>query len=431
MSLQGTFNTAVQAMQSQSQNLSNISTNVANVNTTAYKLQGSHFATLLNHITPSSGGDKRFFTVNTYDYREVTKQGQIATTQRSFDVAINGRGFLVTNTSQEGGDGTGDPGIWQYTRDGSFFGQAVELETDTDGNGQNDQGTLLTTAAGAYVYGWQADEDGNFAPTNSLSSLTPIMFNSNEVFEARPTAQIELQGNLSAVSSGRQNVGLPFVDNAGSSRTLSIGFNASINGEWTLDMSSRATDLQPVNVSFDPPTISFNSIGQIESPPGGQLLVIVDDPSGPQTLNVDLSGLTQFGGGTNLTVQNIKQDGFVAGRLDATYFNKNGVLVGSYTNGEVRNLYKLAIATFAAENNLDAKAGNYFVQSHESGELALHGLGSPTGRTEIVVGALERSNVDLADQFSKMIVTQRAYSSAAKVLTTADEMTQAARDLKR
>ena len=107
------------------------------------------------------------------------------------------------------------------------------------------------------------------------------------------------------------------------------------------------------------------------------------------------------------------------------------MLVGSYTNGEVKNLYKLSVATFNAENKLEAKSGNTFVQTNEAGAMQLNGLGTPTGTTHFVTGALEQSNVDLADQFSKMIVTQRAYSSAAKVLTTADEMTQAARDLKR
>ena len=66
LGLQGIFNTAVQGMQSQSQHLSNISTNIANVNTTGFKAQGTHFATLLNHVTPLS---RSYFSVNTFDYR--------------------------------------------------------------------------------------------------------------------------------------------------------------------------------------------------------------------------------------------------------------------------------------------------------------------------------------------------------------------------
>jgi flagellar hook protein FlgE len=152
---------------------------------------------------------------------------------------------------------------------------------------------------------------------------------------------------------------------------------------------------------------------------------------GPQSFLIDIRKITQLADNNKLTVQNIEQDGYIEGRLDRTYFNGFGEFIGSYSNGEVRTLFKLPVAAFVNEGKLEAKSGNVFVETHESGDLLLKGLGDPTGTTQIVTGALEQSNVDLADQFSKMIVTQRAYSSAAKVLTTADEMTMAARDLKR
>lgn len=197
MSLQGTFNTAVQAMQSQTQSLNNISMNIANVNTTAYKAQDTHFQTLLNHVLPS---DKRFFTVNTFDHRQVDKQGILATTGRTFDLAINGRGLMVTNSILDG------TGTWRYTRDGALFGEAVDLGTDSDGDGQNDQGTLLKTAGGAFVYGWAADADGNITETNSLGSLTPVMFGNNSIFPSKATTVASLQANLSAASSGRSHL---------------------------------------------------------------------------------------------------------------------------------------------------------------------------------------------------------------------------------
>jgi flagellar hook protein FlgE len=424
MSLQGTFNTAVQAMNSQSQFMSNIATNIANVNTTAYKAQDTHFATLLNHVTPS---DKRFFTVNTFDFRNVDKQGTIASTNRAFDLAVSGRGFVVTNTQQDGS------GTWQYTRDGAFFGQAVDLGIDTDNNGQNDQGTLLVTANGSFVYGWKADEDGNIDRPDSLSALTPVLFSNDSIFPARATSAISMQGNLSSVDRGRQNVGLQFFDADGQSRTLSIGFTDVPTGvnEFNLDMECLDADGQPVVVDFDPPNITFDKVGNITFPTDGVFTVIVNDATGPQTMTVDFSRLTQLGSEGKLTIQSTDQDGYPEGRLDNAYFTKDGVLVGSYTNHEVRRLYQLPIATFEADNNLEAKPGNIFVQTREAGSLRLNSIGSPTGRTQFVVGALEQSTVDLADQFSKMIVTQRAYSSAATVLRTADEMTQAARDLKR
>ncbi len=395
--------------------------NIANVNTTAYKAQESHFQTLLNHVQPT---DKRFFTVRTIDHRQVDKQGLLATTGRTFDLAINGRGLLVTNSKADG------TGTFQYTRDGSLFGEAVDLGTDTDNDGQNDQGTLLKTAAGAYVFGWAADSEGKFTETNSLGSLTPVKFGDNSVFPAKSTTVMSLQANLSSASSGRQNVSIPFVDQEGNSRSLSIGFNASMNDGWTLDMSANDTNNQPVDVVFDPPKLGFDGNGRMTLPTDGLINITVSDSVGPQSFTLDLSKVTQFSDNGQLTVVNVDQDGFIAGRLQNTYFNSSGVLIGSYSNGELRNLYKLPVAMFRADGNLEAKSGNYFEQTKEAGDMLLTGIGLATG-SHFVTGALESSNVDLTDQFSKMIVTQRAYSSAAKVLTTADEMAQAARDLKR
>ncbi|MGE4063965.1 MAG: flagellar hook protein FlgE [Rhodospirillaceae bacterium] len=420
--LQGIFNTAVQGMNAQSHFMSNISTNIANVNTTGYKAQDSHFATLLNHTTPLS---RSYFSVDTTDFRNVEKQGAIATTNRAFDVALNGRGLFVTNSRS---DGTGE---FQFTRDGSFFGRAVDLGVDTDGNEQNDQGTLLVTANGNYVYGWAADASGAIEEMNDISSLTPIVFNNNSVFEASATTRIALQANLSAATRGQQSVGLPYVDVNGASRTLGIKFNANIDHTWTLEMEGIAPDTSTVPVSFFPPTISFNGIGQIADPSDGLLEVTVHDVDGDQTMTLDLSDLSQLADNGTLRVQNIEQDGYVMGRLDNTYFDRTGVLIGSYSNGQTRNLYKLATARFMVENKLEAQAGNMFARTAAAGAMMINGIASQMGRTELIVGALESSNVDLTDQFSKMIVTQRAYSSSATVLRTADEMTMAARDLKR
>jgi len=422
MSIQGTFNTAVQAMQAQTQFLNNISTNIANTNTVGYKLQDTHFATLLNHTRPT---DKRFFTVNTYDYRQMDKQGSIATTNRTFDLAINGRGYFVTNRT------TDSSATFQYTRDGAFFGEAVTMDTDTDGNGTNDQGTRLITADGSYVYGWQADENGNVTQTSSLTDLRPVTFSNESIFPFRATSLIELQANVAASDSGRQTVGLPFVDQTGTSRTVTLGFTAQMGNTWTLDVAASDLSGQDLPVTFDPATVSFTGTGNLADPEDGLISVEISDALGPQSFLIDIRKVTQLADNNKLTVQNIEQDGYIEGRLDRTYFNGFGEFIGSYSNGEVRTLFKLPVASFVNEGKLEAKSGNIFVETHESGDLFLRGLGDPTGSTQIVTGALEQSNVDLADQFSKMIITQRAYSSAAKVLTTADEMTMAARDLKR
>jgi len=448
MSIKATMNTATQALNAQAQSLTNISTNIANVSTTGYKRQDTHFQTLLNHVTPGHGnGPQSFYSVDTRDTRDVDKQGFLQTTNRTLDLAINGRGFMVTNTATDG------TGIWQYSRDGALSGKSVKLTTDSDADGQLDQATLLTTGSGAYLYGWQADADGNFNEVDDLTKLVPISVNSNEVFPARATKNIELQANVSAGSSKRQTVGMPFVDASGASRTVTLGFSPTATdiGVYSLDLSSSSTagaqvptivaladaagnplppTVDPVTGLAIPPQVKFDGQGKLTVPASGKLILSIGDPTGNQLITMDIRKVQQLNDSGDLTVFNLDQDGFIKGRLKETYFNEDGVLVGSYTNQGLKSLFKLPLAQFAAQNNLDAKSGNFFTQTREAGERKLLGLESTQGIAQIISGALESSNVDLADQFSKMIVTQRAYSSSATVLRTADEMMQQTRDLK-
>ena len=84
----------------------------------------------------------------------------------------------------------------------------------------------------------------------------------------------------------------------------------------------------------------------------------------------------------------ITQDGYITGRLNNTYFDQNGVLVGSYTNGQLLNLYKLPVATFAADDNLNALPGNVFTQTAEAGALNLKGVGDPNAPPPGAPGAV-------------------------------------------
>lgn len=423
MSLKGTFSTATLALNAQSQHLSNIATNIANVQTNAYKVQRTDFQTLVNRV---AGVDQRsFFAVDTVDSRFVDKQGLILTTQRQLDLAIDGRGLFVTNTEQ---DGSGD---WQFTRDGAFVGASVQFDFDTDNDGQDDQGALLTTTAGNTVFGWPANPDGTFDEVDDITALQPVTINSNQVFPARPTTAISLQANVSAEDLGRQPVGLPFIDANGESRTVTIGFNASVNNEYTLDVSSRDTNNQPVPVTIEPANLSFTGFGVLETPTDGLFTITINDTTGPQVITLDLNDTTQFQSTGNVEVLNFEQDGLQEGLLRDTFFDSDGVLYGSFSNSALLPLFKLPLASFPAPNNLEAINGNFFKADPAAGEFTLESLGSVSGIAQVVVGALEQSNVDLADQFTKMIVTQRAYSSSATVLRTADEMTQQARDLKR
>ena len=427
MSLQGTFNTAVQGMNTDAHAMSVISSNIANVATTGYKTQNTHFETILNHVRPN---EQKFLSVKAVDWRNVSAQGQIGTTNRTLDLALNGRGFMVTNTEADGS------GIWQFTRDGGMFGKATNIGTTQDPV----PGVQLMTSGGATLFGWPVNSDGTFTETGSLSSLKPVSYSMDAVLPAKPTENINLAANVSGEVDGRQTVTVPYIDLNGSSRTITIGFtpvpgalgtDGTLTSTYDLDFTASTGE----NVTSNDVRTPFGTQAQLIVPTSGALQLNVGDPLGTvQPINLNLSQMTDFKDQGQITVQNVDDDGYLASRLNNAYFNSEGVLIGSYANGEVKNLFKLPVATFAVEDKLSAMPGNYFVQTEEAGQMQIRGLGSQstsTGGTAFVAGALERSTVDLADQFSRMIVTQRAYSSNAQVVRAADEMTQAVRDLKR
>jgi flagellar hook protein FlgE len=147
------------------------------------------------------------------------------------------------------------------------------------------------------------------------------------------------------------------------------------------------------------------------------------------TINVDLSEMEQYADVTQ--VRRTTQNGNEAGRLYDESFDKNGVLWGSYTNGRNRPLYKLGMATFVAPNSLEAVSGNLFRATEEAGKLTVKDLETEGDGTSIEVGSLESSNVDMADEFTKMMIVQKAYSMASTNFRTVDEMMELTATLKR
>ena len=143
--------------------------------------------------------------------------------------------------------------------------------------------------------------------------------------------------------------------------------------------------------------------------------------SAQQDISFDIAGFTQFSGEYNVVSSN--QNGAALGLRTGVSIDADGFVTAQFSNGQSSKIYKLAVATFANPNGLDELTGNVFRQSDSSGDFNLREAGKGSAGT-IQGGALESSNVDLADEFSKMIVTQRAYSANTKVISTADQMTQ-------
>jgi flagellar hook protein FlgE len=208
-------------------------------------------------------------------------------------------------------------------------------------------------------------------------------------------------------------------------KTDSASLGAGHTDTWNLfyQTSTTATGGQTewVNAGTN---FTFSSSGALTSPSGSAITipnVSVDNlPLGNLTLNISSGALTQFAstGGT-ATVNQIQQNGFAAGQLQSVAINNSGIVVGTFSNGQNIDLAQVTLSHFNGTNYLKALDGGAYQATTESGAAIIGASGTIAG------SSLEGSNTDIADQFTKLIVTQQAYSANTKVITTANQMVQA------
>jgi flagellar hook protein FlgE len=151
-------------------------------------------------------------------------------------------------------------------------------------------------------------------------------------------------------------------------------------------------------------------------------------PAAGGTAGTGLDGITQFAGKSNVSSQ--QQDGYASGSLSGIGVDGTGVVRGMYTNGQQLAIGQLAVAKFQANESLGRAGNNMWIETRESGNAALGTAGSG-GRGAVSAGALEGSNVDIAQQFVDLIAHQRAFEANSKTITTADEMLQTLQNIKR
>ncbi|NBX65988.1 MAG: flagellar hook-basal body complex protein [Proteobacteria bacterium] len=202
-----------------------------------------------------------------------------------------------------------------------------------------------------------------------------------------------------------------------------LGATANPYGWWQLNLADldTGTILSQGSMNFG----SDGTINGVADLNGLQSIQLSDinwgNGSALQDILLDISGLTQFSGEYNVT--SATQNGAELGLRTGVEIDREGIVTARFSNGQTSALFKLPLATFTSPNSLTEQTGNAFIQTSESGSYNLREAG--TGGAGLVEGgALESSNVDIADEFTRMIVTQRAYSAGTKVIRTADEMTE-------
>lgn len=434
MSLFGSLNTSSQGMTAQSQTLGQISDNVVNMNTTAYKQVETGFQTLMDGSEPSVPWTS--LGVQPVDSRQVTVQGQIIQSSNSGDLAINGPGFFTVNTEPDGSGST------MYTRDGSFQMTALPstVTPTTNATGVTiTQAGYLTTQGNDYVMGWPANSAGGFTQT-----LSPIEVPMSGSIAATPTTAISIQGNVPSnngvaasysTSAGVITAGTT-ASPLGVSHNLPLTFTAASGGtnSWTVSVPSGG---EVKSATITPSTLDFNGSGAVDTAktPGTYKVAVTWSDGSTSTVTVDLTKMTQFATPANsasetatagISLQNVTDNGSLGGSLTGTSFTSSGTLMANFSNQKSVAIAQIPLAQFVSPDQLTALSGNLFQASAGAGSVSYETAGSVTGGPSISPGALEQSNVNIDNQFSLMITTQTAYSMSSEVFKTSDEMVQTA-----
>jgi flagellar hook protein FlgE len=381
-----------------------VGNNIANVNTVGYKTSGVTFQEALSQTMRGAGQGINPMQVGLgaklASIDPVFTQGGTQTTGRSTDVAIQGDGFFIVQN--------GDERV--YTRAG-------KLDVDAGGN--------LVGSGGYKVLGWTADAAGKVDYTRSVSSITvPV----GQVAKPAPTTGVTVAGNLSADAAVGDSISKSIVvyDSLGQDHEVALEFTKTAANTWGVTAGVDGTDY-----TLTPSTLTFASDGTLSST--NPIVFSGYTPSGadPMTFDIDFGGqspLVQFGGPSS--AEGFRKDGRAIGVLRGFSISDDGSITGQFSNGQTLTLGAIATASFANPSGLVRTGNSNYSSTVNSGE-ALIGQPGSGNRGSLTAGALEMSNVDLAQEFTNLIIAQRGFQANSRVVTASDELLSDLVNLKR
>lgn len=409
------FYTALTGLNSNALSINVIGNNLANVNTTAFKAGKTSFAELLGGLSTTTATNGNPVQVGLGSIAQgvipVFSQGSIAYTGRSTDAAVSGNGFFVVST----GEGLG------YTRAGSF--------------GFNSEGELMNTE-GFKVLGYPAVQGA----VNASGELTPLVVQKGETLPPEVTTSMGITANLDSGSADGTEfkAGVQVFDSLGGAQLVTITYAKTGTGAWTWTATIPATatggaaTAPPVQVGTG--TLTFDGNGVLTAPTTNPTIAISGLADGASPMNIALE-LLDAKGQPRLTsyasassVSSTSQNGAAASGLRDISIDSDGLIQGIYDNGTVHALGQLTLATFPNEEGLLKFKGNTFVAYSNSGEPSIGAPGTG-GRGQISGSSLEQSNVDIATEFTQLIISQRGYQANSRVIVTTDQLYQEAINL--
>ncbi|MCB9728893.1 MAG: flagellar hook protein FlgE [Deltaproteobacteria bacterium] len=380
--------------------------NIANMNTVGFKASRAAFSDVLNQtIIGSAGFSEQGQGSAVQAIQRLHTQGALLQTGVSTDLAIGGNGFFVVRGEAQGGEGQ------FYTRNGQF-------RIDSEG--------FLTTLGGLRVQGYPALASG--ALDTSLGDLQVGLQKSPPIATTLASLRLNLDPNTDTVTdSAGPHYAASFTvfDSLGNAHDVDLEFTHQDDGSWTYDATVDGAEVSG-GTPGDPPqnigsgTLVFDTSGQLDE--GASSITDFDvnfEGADPQTIAMDFAGST--GVNQPSSIEFVDQNGQAPGDLAFVTVEPDGTISGSFSNGDTLALGQLALALFQATDRLDAIGGNLYRQGSGTDEPAI-GVANAGGRGEIFSGALEQSNVDLTNEFTQMITTQRGFQASSRTVSTANTL---------
>ncbi len=432
MSLYSAFYSGLSGLSTNASALNVIGNNLSNINTVGFKGSSTTFrdifSTSLGGVSTQGNGNPIQFGlgVQTNSVSQDFSQSSFQSTGNALDMAIQGNGFFTLQTSD---------GRQVFSRAGNFT--------------RNNAG-FLVASDGANVMGWNRDTATGLV--NTSASLAPIRIDASTTASAFATQNVRLGINLNAStfdptstvppSTPASSLTTPIqvYDSQGNAQNIIVTYTKTGPNTWDYAASVSA-----------PATIGGGASGTLTFSAAGTLLTIngaaptaANNPkltainwnNGTATqditwniVNPDNSvNLTQYSAAS--TTSSSFQDGYAAGTLRDLTVDQNGVISGTFTNGQVISLAQVALSSFNNVNGLVQTGNNHWGQSLASGSPTV-GLANQGGRGGVLGSNLELSNVDVAGEFTKLILSQRGYQANSRIVTTTDELLQETLNLKR
>jgi len=443
MSLLGAMNTAISGLTAQSAAFGNISDNVANSQTTGYKEVETSF---VDYLTTSTAAVNDPGAVVAQPAYLNNVQGTITQVTNPLAMAIAGQGFFAV--SQQTGELNGVPTFNPQ----QFYSRAGDFQLNAAG--------YMVNSAGEFLNGWSVDPSTGIVNQNSLAPIHVTQ----TVYNPVQTTAVTLSANLPATpATGTAIPGSPIssditvYDALGTQHTITLNWVQTAQDTWSVQINAQdaaTPDCGTADVDFGPTTsgnpVPSGTIGNLttDATDPGSVVVSpyaantaatvtfnVDYGTGtPQPITLNLgdfggtSGVTQYAG-SQYNLEGLTQNGVPPGSFAGVTPQANGNIVVNYNNGQTRTIGQVPLITFNDPNALQRQDGQSFTATIGSG-TPLAEQASTNGAGNLVIGSVESSNVDIATEFSNLIVAQQAYSANAKMVTTAQQMLETTVDMK-